>query len=290
MKRVIRSMKDIKDLGEVKGKVLVFGGVYSNLQALEKMKNIADNSNISPSNIFCTGDIVGYCAQPEESLRLIKNWGINSIAGNVEIQLRNDEDACGCNFGDGTRCDVLSRNWYPFAQESISDEMKEWLHCLPEFIQFNYAGKKVFLLHGGLHNTSQFIFQSTEWDIKQSILEETKADVVLAGHCGLPFSDVNNNQFWLNAGVIGMPANDGTPRVWYMILNDDNGHNENGFEFQHHSFEYENEKATHLMKENQLPQSYAETLLTGIWDNCDILPKVETRLQGLEIIGNNISH
>jgi hypothetical protein len=38
-----------------------------------------------------------------------------------------------------------------------------------------------------------------------------------------------------------------------------------------------------LMLEKGLPASYAKTLLTGIWDNCEILPEKETRNQGKPI-------
>lgn len=271
-------MNPLKILSEVKGKTLVFGGVYSNLQALEKIQQIAEEERIANSNIFCTGDIVGYCAQPEECLQVIRDWDIHSIAGNVELQLRDDDDTCGCNFEEGTRCDVLSRNWYPYAQQNISTEMKEWLHSLPEFVKFNYAGKEVTMLHGGLHNTSQFIFRSTDWEIKKEIFLETNTEVVLAGHCGLPFNHIQENKHWLNAGVIGMPANDGTSRIWYLILEDTDG-----FTFQHKSFEYDNNKAADLMMEKKLPESYAQTLLNGIWDNCEVLPDIETQLQGIPI-------
>ena len=73
----------------VQGDILLFGGVYSNLQALEKLKRIAEQNNIPAENCICTGDIVGYCAQPEETVQLFKLWGARSIAGNVEIQLKN---------------------------------------------------------------------------------------------------------------------------------------------------------------------------------------------------------
>ncbi|MEH6406960.1 MAG: metallophosphoesterase, partial [Leeuwenhoekiella sp.] len=56
--------KKIENIGQLSGKVLLFGGVYSNLQALEKLKNIAENLGILPENCLSTGDIVGYCAQP----------------------------------------------------------------------------------------------------------------------------------------------------------------------------------------------------------------------------------
>ena len=71
-----------------------------------------------------------------------------------------------------------------------------------------------------------------------------------------------------------MPANDGTTKVWYMIIDD------NPFRFEHHSFEYDFQKAHDLMNDNCLPRAYSETLKTGIWDNCEILPDLETSEQG----------
>ena len=73
----------IKDLGRLEGKLLLFGGVYSNLQALEAVIAFAKAENIPPSHCICTGDIVGYCAQPEETVQLFKKWGAHTIAGNV---------------------------------------------------------------------------------------------------------------------------------------------------------------------------------------------------------------
>ena len=80
--------KKIKNIGSISGKVLIFGGVYSNLQALEKLKSIAKNLNLSPDICICTRDIFGYCAQHEETVKLFKLWVVHSILGNVEIQLR----------------------------------------------------------------------------------------------------------------------------------------------------------------------------------------------------------
>ena len=43
--------KVTKDIGQLAGRVLVFGGVYSNLQALQKMKAIAESLSIPPEHI-----------------------------------------------------------------------------------------------------------------------------------------------------------------------------------------------------------------------------------------------
>ncbi len=270
----------IKSIGKLKGKILIFGGVYSNFQALEKLIKIAEGLNIPNTNIICTGDIVAYCAEPEKCIQKIKNWNIHTIAGNVEIQLRENKNDCGCNFDDSSRCDLFSQQWYPYAQKNISISSKEYLKNIPEFISFQYGNYKGFVLHGSYHYTSEFIFKSTSWNIKNNNFIDTKSNLIVAGHCGLPFSQSKNNQHWLNAGVIGMPANDGTPRVWYLIIDLDEKGN---LIYQHHSFYYDHKKANELMLQNNLPSEYAKTLITGIWDNCEILPSEETLLQGQKI-------
>jgi len=260
-------------------KILVFGGVYSNLQALEAIRKVAIDQKIQNHQIICTGDILGYCAQPNECIELIQEWGIESIAGNVELQIRNDEESCGCNFSEGSRCDVFSQNWYQYIRDHISLENKEWLNTLPEFLKFNWGTHKAFVLHGGLEDTSQFVFKSTAWRVKQAILDKVDADIILAGHCGLPFKSKKDNRYWVNSGVIGMPANDGTPRVWYMILESKNDQ----VEISYKSLDYDYHTAHRLMLDNNLPSTYASTLISGLWDNMEILNEPEKNLQGLRL-------
>ena len=271
--------KKIEHIKNLKGKILLFGGVYSNLQALEKLKSIAEKENISPENCICTGDIVGYCAQPEETVQLFKQWGAKSIAGNVEIQLSEGAENCGCDFKSGSRCDGFSQLWYPFAQSKLSKGSLEFMKTLPDHFQFEYAGKIVTVVHGSYFNVSEFIFKSTSWETKAENFEATESDVIIAGHCGLPFHHIENEKMWLNPGVIGMPANDGTPKVWYMILDDKNDR----FSFSHHTMDYNYSLTSKLMDNNLLPQEYARTIITGIWDNTEILPPAESAWQGFRI-------
>ena len=267
----------IKNLDPLTGKLLVFGGAYSNLQALSELKNIAESQGIPPQNIICTGDMVGYCAQPEESVQLVKTLGIHCISGNVEQNIVSGEDDCGCNYAEGGRCDLFSRTWFPYAVRSLSEDSVDWMAALPQHLAFQYAGKSVAVVHGSPAHVSDYVFKSTPWATKEKYLQSTQSEVILAGHAGLPFADSQANYLWLNAGVIGMPANDGTPRVWYLLLDDAGGSLSYSFE----SFTYDNVLANRLMLDNELPDAYAKTLLTGIWDNCEILPEAEKRLQGV---------
>ncbi len=269
----------IKHIGQLEGPVLLFGGVYSNLEALTTLKQIADRQGISPNNIICTGDIPGYCADPEQCLQLIRKWGIHAIAGNVEIQIRDGLEDCGCDFEADSRCDLFAKAWYPYAQKRVSAGSVEWLKTLPEFLEFDFYGKKCLVVHGSFFRTSEFVFRSTPWEVKQRNFDETGADVIIAGHCGLPFNHVAGEKYWLNPGVIGMPANDGTPRVWYMLLHP----SEKPLHFTHESFEFDNEETFARMLEEELPIAYAKTLTSGLWDNNDILPEEETTAQGVAL-------
>ena len=268
-----------ENLGKKSGKMLLFGGVYSNLQALEALKQIAEQEDIAPENCICTGDIVGYCAQPEETVQLLKLWGVNSIAGNVEIQLRENAEDCGCDFREGSRCDGFSQLWYPYAQSKLSENSLDFLKTLPNYINFSYADKQVSVVHGSYFNVSEFIFKSTPWQVKQPNFEATKSNVIVAGHCGLPFHHEKNKHLWLNPGVIGMPANDGNPSVWYAIVD----HTQSTLSFTHKTLNYNYKLTSKLMQNGLLPKEYSRTIVTGIWDNTEILPAIESGLQGFGI-------
>ncbi|SCY43038.1 Calcineurin-like phosphoesterase superfamily domain-containing protein [Nonlabens sp. Hel1_33_55] len=274
--------KKILNLGRKSGKMLLFGGVYSNLQALESLIKLAGDQGIAPENCICTGDIIGYCGQPQESLDTFKDWGGHSILGNVEIQLRDDQEDCGCDFTTGSRCDGFSEIWYAFAKANLHTSSKQYFSTLPDHIIFEYAGQKVGIVHGSYNHVSQFIFKSTDWSEKQQNFDSLNVDVIVAGHCGLPFADHYRDQTWLNPGVLGMPANNGSNKTWAMIIDDAQGMN-----YEHFQLKYDHNTTIVEMQKNRLPAEYAVTLQTGIWDNMEILPDVEKELQGSEIILEN---
>lgn len=272
-------LSNIKDIGSKLDKVLVFGGVYSNLQALQSLHQMAAIHQIAPDHIICTGDIVGYCAQPSECIDFIQGWGIHSILGNVEQNLLSGQEDCGCNFAEGGKCDLLSQKWYPYVSAAITASNKSFLSTLPNNIKFNFHNKVVTVVHGSINDIAQFIFKSTDWNTKDTNFIQTNSDIILAGHSGIPFADHSLDKLWLNAGVIGMPANDGTTDTWYMILDTINEQ----IKYSFHRLRYDHETAAELMLANHLPIEYSATLKTGIWDNCEILPETEKMQQGKKL-------
>ena len=255
-------------------KYLFFGGSYSNLHAIEALKHEAERLAISPEHIFHTGDVVGYCAYPEETIDFVRQWGIHVIAGNVEVQLREGEEDCGCNFEEGSRCADFSTLWYPYAQTQVSQKNIDWMKTLTTYKVHEIIGRNWGVIHGGVEDISEFIFASTPWERKQAQFDLLGVDIIVAGHSGLPFVQQEEGKTWINPGVIGMPANDGTQRVWFGVFDTETS------SYERHSLDYNAEAANAKMLEKQLPDEYAKTLITGLWDNCEILPEKETNQQG----------
>ena len=63
-----------KILAPRSGPLLLFGGAYSNLQALRALRAEAERRGIPPGNVICTGDTPGYCADPAACLDLLQEW------------------------------------------------------------------------------------------------------------------------------------------------------------------------------------------------------------------------
>lgn len=270
------------EIGKKDKELFIFGGVYSNLQALRAVRRIAEDRGFRPEDIICTGDIVAYCAHPAECIDEIENWGIHCIAGNVELNLRDEAEDCGCNFSEGSRCEVFSRQWYAYVESRVSNRNRGFIEKLPEFLSFEFYGLSSKVVHGSYHNTSEFIFASSPDEVFERNFRDAEAELIIAGHCGLPFVKELKGKTWVNAGVIGMPANDGTRRTWCGVL----GLTQKKPSFEFIPVQYDYEEAAKAMQDKGLPQTYATTLRTGLWDNCDILPPVETHAQGRELLLN----
>lgn len=266
------------DLGG-RGPILVFGGPYSNLEASRAIRAEAERLAIPPSRVVCTGDVVAYCAHPEETAQLIADWGCHVIQGNCEQQLAQRAEDCACNFEDGSACATLAKGWYPFANERVSDPMRAWMANLPGTLDFRAWGRTFHVLHGSTDLVNGWVFGS-QTDIIDVNLAHARADVVIAGHAGLPFVVRRPRGVWFNPGVIGMPANDGTGDVWYGLIRPDA---DGAIVLSTHRLSYDNHAAAAAMRRYGHANGYARTLVTGIWPSLDILPTAERERTGQRI-------
>lgn len=268
-----------RDLGEISEPLLVCGGAYSNLEALSALLKAAQDHAIPPDRIVHTGDVIAYCADAQETARMLRESGAHAIQGNVEESLWASAPDCGCGFEEGTECEKLSAAWFAHADAQVSAETRRWMGALPLQLTFTMAGKRVRVLHGSVASINRFIFASMPEDVFRQEFAAADADIVVAGHSGLPFTRTFGERIWHNSGALGMPANDGTPRVWYALMIPERG----GIRFEHHALDYDHGTAREKMRAAGLPVGYADALVTGLWPSLDILPPREKARTGRPI-------
>ncbi len=258
--------------------LLIFGGPYSNLPATKAMRALADDLQVSADHIFCTGDIVAYAAEPQETAEFIRNWGIHVIAGNCEEQLAAEAENCGCGFEEGSTCDMLSRSWYGFAAKNTSREIRTWMASLPSSLRFEFAGLSCLALHGGTSQNNRFIFKSDTAALHEEA-ENAQADIVFAGHAGIPFITRIAKTTWVNAGVIGVPANDGTQNGWYALVDA----NDTGVRISLRRMAYDYQSAAEAIRQAGHAIPYAEAIVNGIWPSHAVLPEAELAQTGIKL-------
>jgi predicted phosphodiesterase len=276
----------MKDLGDtsVASRLLVFGGCYSNLAATQAMQAVALKLDINPQQIICTGDLIAYCAEPVEVIDLIRDWGIHVLMGNCEESLGFEQLDCGCGFEQTSACSALSIAWYRYASQRVTSEHRIWMKALPRLIEFQFQSSRFSVVHGSVASINQFVFPSTAAEMKLVQIHQAGADVVIGGHSGIPFGqpfgdDASKRKVWLNSGVIGMPANDGSADGWYMLIEAGNLSVNSGYRVSWHRLSYD-AKASQASTQKAGMVEYAESLTTGLWPSMDILPITEQGQQG----------
>ncbi len=305
------NMAETRDLGAIDGPMLIFGGPYGNLQATQALLGAAAALGIPATHILCTGDVAAYCADPEATVELVREANIAVVMGNCEESLGADAGSCDCGFEKGSSCDILAAQWYAYSVAALGSEAKAWMGRLPRRIAFEMAGRRLLAVHGSVGRINRFVFPATPEAEKAAELDradlpspkrpalrpaahslratgrttsgggssgfaQAGADGVIGGHCGLPFTQILGDRLWHNAGAIGLPANDGTPRVWYSLLRPADG----GIVIERRALDYDHAAAARRMREKGLAPPYAEALETGLWPSDDFMPDADRQLRG----------
>ncbi|MEM6823534.1 MAG: metallophosphoesterase family protein [Pseudomonadota bacterium] len=252
------------DLGEIEGEVIGFGGVHSNLQALEALISIANGRTA-----ICTGDVVAYCGDPCAVVAALREAAWAVVAGNCERHIAVDAETCGCGFSEGSVCDINARAWFAHAKGALDSRDRAWMGELPDIATFFAHGQRWAVLHGGATAINRFLWPGSP---EAAFVEEAAllrdlvgpVDAVLAGHSGIAFQRRVAGLTWINAGSIGLPPHDGGRATRYAVIGP------HGVRLAELS--YDAEAAAHAMRAVGLSQGYDKTLLTGWWPSEEILP------------------
>jgi predicted phosphodiesterase len=252
-----------------------FGGVYNNWLGLEAA--LADAKRRGAERLFCLGDVGGFGPHPDRSIEALLAASVEMVQGNYDDAVGNSREDCGCGYTD-PRDNHFARLSYAYTLENTAPAHRPWLASLPLQANVELAGKRLALVHGSPRQQNEFLWETTAPDAFLELLcEQAMADVLLCTHTGIHWERrLESGKRVVNVGALGRPANDGRTCVWYAFLDTD----DTQAPFRFIPLEYDHHRLAREMREEQLPEEFVETVLTGWWTTClEILPSKE-RLRG----------
>ncbi len=245
------------------------GGVYSNPYALRAF--IADARARGAERLLCLGDLGGFGAEPDEVWPLLREGGVECIAGNYELAVSAGGPECGCGYRDPDD-NRFAQIIYDHTLAHTGRDFARWMGTLATERRERVGGWEVHLVHGSTLGVSDFWWELLPEEEHRRRVEASGADVILCTHSGLPWQRRVGATLVVNVGVLGRPANDGRQGVWYCVLDLDDA----GVSAEHVALDYEWRAQAASMRRAGLPEVFVEAIETGWWTTClECLPPLE---------------
>lgn len=132
----------------------IISDIHSNLEALEVALKEIDSLGIK--EIVCLGDLVGYNANPNECIDIIRERGIRCVMGN--------HDARAVGLKEPLDFNPIARKAILWTRGRLTPENIDYLRNLPGRLIFGDG--KALAIHGSIHNTETYIL--TPWDASEN--------------------------------------------------------------------------------------------------------------------------
>jgi putative phosphoesterase len=186
-------------------RVAVLSDIHSNLTALKAV--LDDLPKVD--EILCLGDLVGYAAEPNEVVELVREGSIRCVMGN------HDHAAV---TGDVHGLNELAAEAALWTHRNLKEENRRFLRSLPLEARLKLSGKTLYLAHGSPRDPLwEYVFPELPNSSLLEIVEGVEADLSLLGHTHVPMERKIFGKLVLNPGGVGQPR-DLDPRASYMIL------------------------------------------------------------------------
>ena len=199
----------------------IFGDVHGNYDALAAVIEFLDQQGADV--LLCTGDVVGYGAEPSRCIETIRQRCVVCLAGN------HDHAACGKL--DTEYFNIFARQVANWTRQHLSDEENQWLAGLPFICHF----EDFTLAHGSAHSPEVFNYITTIFDAELSF-ECLDKPLLFYGHTHIPLAFFNTvpmtytmdqeipvnveGKTLVNVGSVGQPR-DEDPRACCTLYDSD---------------------------------------------------------------------
>lgn len=200
----------------------LFGDIHANLEALQTVLTDARAQNCE--QFVCTGDIVGYNANPHECLEIIRKLSCPIVKGNHDEQVAMTDTLENFN--------LLAQQALSWTRAHLNKEEKEFLNALPLVQQVH----DFTVVHATLNRPQNWAYVFNQWDATSSFHFQ-HTPVCFFGHTHAPRAYVQTDsiaslpldklkveptkRYFINIGSVGQPR-DGDWRAAYVIYDSDN--------------------------------------------------------------------
>lgn len=200
-------------------KYAVISDIHSNLDALGRVLKEIDG--IGVDKIVCLGDIVGYGANPNECVEVVREGNIESVMGNHDI--------VACGKKEPLNFNPVARDAALWTRNALTSENREFLYGLPDMKEF----EDFLIVHGAISDPDLYILSSYDALPEFGLMKEH--NLCFFGHTHVRvyyvFQDGNVDYFFdyelaigpkakylINPGSVGQPR-DRDPRASFLVYN-----------------------------------------------------------------------
>jgi len=221
--------------------------------------------------VFCLGDLGGFGADCDGVWPLLRQFGVECIAGNYDVAIGRGDPDCGCGYSD-RRDNEFAQVVYDYTRAHTSDVFAGWMNELPGEHREEIGGCDVHMVHGSPLAVNDFMWESLPDEELRERVAASGADVLLCTHTGIPWQRRMDGTLVVNVGAVGRPANDGRTETWYAVVDLADG--AAAAELVPVAYDWQAQAAE--MRAAGLPDAFAQTIETGWWTTClEVVPPRE---------------
>jgi predicted phosphodiesterase len=232
-------------------KYAIISDIHSNLEALQKALTIIDEKKVD--EIICLGDVVGYGANPNECVDIVRSRCSVTVLGN--------HDAAALDTLLAHDFNAIARKAVVWTAEHLTEESKEFLLALPMVER----KEKIVFVHSSPDSPEawDYIIDS---DDASSAIRYFEEQICFIGHTHVPgiFSQrgraksiVKNEQYIVNVGSVGQPR-DGNPMLAFGIFDSST------WEYELIRSQYDIQSAAEKIYAAKLPEELGNRLMYGM--------------------------
>jgi predicted phosphodiesterase len=180
-------------------RIAIISDIHSNIEALTRAFEIINENKID--TIMCTGDIVGYGANPNECVDLIRQRAHHVLRGN--------HDDAAVTLARIENYTYLAQTVVAWTNKILSDQNREFLQTLP----FTAELEDLFFTHASPFEPEEWHYIITEYDARINF-DYFTGKICFIGHTHRPIifstdgitKDIMREQRYIvNVGSIGQP-------------------------------------------------------------------------------------